>query len=81
MAPVALGRASADSVVPMLERLDAPIKALVARGVATGAFRDDIEPHDLLRALAGVAHVRPSKDWKPSALRMADLLLKGMLRA
>jgi hypothetical protein len=39
------------------QRLDVPIKALVARGVATGVFRDDIEPHDLLRALSGVAHV------------------------
>jgi AcrR family transcriptional regulator len=59
-------------------RLDFPIKALVASGVATGVFRDDIEPHDLLRALAGVAHVRPSKNWKQSAVRMVDLLLKGM---
>ena len=59
-------------------RLDVPIKALVAGGVATGVFRDDIEPHDLLRALAGVAHVRPGKNWKRSAVRMVDLLLKGM---
>jgi len=59
-------------------RLDLPIKALVAGGVATGVFRDDIEPHDLLRALAGVAHVRPSEKWKRSAVRMVDLLMKGM---
>ena len=59
-------------------RLDIPIRALVADGVATGAFRDDIEPHDLLRALAGMAHVRPSKNWKRSAVRMVDLLLMGM---
>jgi AcrR family transcriptional regulator len=59
-------------------RLDLPIKALVARGVATGVFQDDIEPHDLLRALAGVAHVRPSKKWKQSAIRMVEILLKGM---
>lgn len=59
-------------------RLDVPIKALVADGVATGVLRSDIEPHDLLRALAGVAHVRPSEGWKRSAARMVDLLLKGM---
>jgi AcrR family transcriptional regulator len=59
-------------------RLDVPINALVTKGVATGVFRDDIEPHDLLRALAGVAHVRPSKNWKRSAVRMVDILLKGM---
>jgi AcrR family transcriptional regulator len=59
-------------------RLDFPIKALVAKGIATGAFRDDFEPHDLLRALAGVAHVRPDKNWKQSAIQMIDILLKGM---
>jgi AcrR family transcriptional regulator len=59
-------------------RLDVPIKALVANGVAIGVFRDDFEPHDLLRALAGVAHVRPIENWKPSAIRMVDILLKGM---
>ena len=59
-------------------RLDVPIKALVAGGVATGIFRDDIEPYDLIRALAGVAHVRPSENWKRSVVRMVDLLLKGM---
>ena len=59
-------------------RLDVPIKALVAGGISAGVFRDDIEPHDLLRALAGVAHVRPSENWKRSAVRMVDLLLKGM---
>jgi len=59
-------------------RLDAPVKALVAAGVSAGAFRDDIEPHDLLRALAGVAHVRPSKGWKRSAAHMVDLLLNGL---
>ena len=59
-------------------RLDVPVKALVAGGVDAGVFRDDIEPHDLLRALAGVAHVRPSKSWKRSAVRMVDLLLNGL---
>jgi len=59
-------------------RLDVPVKALVAGGVEAGVFRDDIEPHDLLRALAGVAHVRPSRNWKRSAIRMVDLLLNGL---
>lgn len=60
------------------QRLDMPVKALVARGVATGVFRDDFEPHDLLRALSGVAHVRPGENWKWSAGQMVDILLKGM---
>ncbi|MGN6450733.1 MULTISPECIES: hypothetical protein [Brucella] len=40
------------------------INRLILRGVETGVFRDDIKPHDLLRALSGLAHVRPSKNWK-----------------
>ena len=60
-------------------RLDVPIRALVTDGITTGVFRDDMEPHDLLRALAGVAHVRPGENWKQSAIRMIDILLKGML--
>ena len=59
-------------------RLDVPIKTLVAGGVASGVFRDDFEPHDLLRALSGVAHVRPSENWKRSAVQMVDILFKGM---
>ncbi|MCH8684418.1 TetR/AcrR family transcriptional regulator [Pedomonas mirosovicensis] len=61
-------------------RLDVPVKALVSRGVAAGVFRSDIEPHDLLRALSGVAHVRPGKNWKQQAVRMVDLLLDGLQR-
>lgn len=59
-------------------RLDRPVTALVSRGVADGVFRDDIEPLDLLRALSGVAHVRPSETWKRQVLRMIDLLLGGL---
>jgi hypothetical protein len=32
----------------------------------------------MLRALSGVANIRPHKDWKQSADRMVDLRLKGM---
>lgn len=60
------------------QRLDTPVTALVSRGIADGLFRDDIEPHDLLRALSGVAHVRPGENWKRQALRMVDLLLGGL---
>ncbi|MFC7400682.1 TetR/AcrR family transcriptional regulator [Chelatococcus sp. GCM10030263] len=60
------------------QRLDVPVKALVSRGVANGVFRDDVEPHDLLRALSGVAHVRPGENWKRQAVRMVDLLVSGL---
>jgi AcrR family transcriptional regulator len=60
------------------DRLTFPITALVAGAVETGAFRNDIEPLDLLRALTGMAYVRPDKNWKQSAVRMVDILLDGM---
>jgi AcrR family transcriptional regulator len=60
------------------DRLTSPITALVAGAVETGTFRNDIEPLDLLRALTGMASVRPDKNWKQSAVRMVDILLRGM---
>jgi AcrR family transcriptional regulator len=58
-------------------RLASPIGALVDRAVQTGAFQIDVEPLDLLRAIAGVANVRHNNKWKNSAVLMVDLLLKG----
>jgi AcrR family transcriptional regulator len=61
-------------------RLATPIAVLVDRAVKTGAFQIDVEPLDLLRAIAGVANVKHNKNWKDAAVRMVDLLLKGLRR-
>ncbi|KAA0020647.1 TetR/AcrR family transcriptional regulator [Salinicola corii] len=58
--------------------LASSIEALVDGAIKTGTFRIDIEPLDLLRAIAGVANIRPGQNWKPSAIRMVDLLIRGM---
>jgi AcrR family transcriptional regulator len=60
------------------DRLVSPITTLVRNAINSGSIRDDVEPLDLLRALAGVANVRPTKTWKQSTLRMVELLLDGM---
>ncbi len=60
------------------DRLASPITALVNNAVEKGAFENDIEPLDLLRALSGVATIRVSENWKRSAVQMVDLLLAGM---
>lgn len=57
-------------------RLSPPIDMLVERIEATG-LRLDIAPLDLLRAIVGVGTVRPGSDWKPRAIRLIDLLLRG----
>ena len=61
-------------------RLSSPIAMLVDRAAKTGDFEIDVEPLDLLRALAGVSGVKHNKNWKDAAVRMVDLLLKGLRR-
>jgi len=52
------------------------IAALVARAVASGEIRLDMEPVDLLRAVAGVASAGPG--WQDTARRLVDILIAGM---
>jgi AcrR family transcriptional regulator len=56
----------------------AAIGLLVDRAVASGAIRLDIEPLDLLRALAGVAGISSVPGWEESARRLVDILIAGM---
>jgi hypothetical protein len=60
-------------------RLVSSIEALVSRAVEAGAISVDVAPLDLLWAIAGVANVRHSSYSKDAAIRMVELLLKGML--
>jgi AcrR family transcriptional regulator len=55
----------------------AAIDSLVRRAVESGDIRPDLEPLDLLRALAGVANLSASPDWEASAKRLVDILLLG----
>ena len=59
------------------EQMRAAIGDLVARAVAAGDIRPDLEPFDLLRALVGVANVAASPDWEASAKRLVDILIAG----
>jgi len=58
-------------------QVKAAIGALVARAVAAGDIRPDLDPFDLLRALVGVANVATSPDWEASAKRLVDILIAG----
>ncbi len=51
---------------------------LVDRAVANGDIRLDMNPLDLLRALAGVANIGADPDWKQSARRLVDILIAGI---
>jgi AcrR family transcriptional regulator len=54
------------------------IAKLIDRGVASGDIRLDLDPLDLLRALAGVANVSAGPDGKQAAKRMVDILIAGI---
>ena len=59
-------------------QLKQAIAKLIDRAVASGDIRMDIDPLDLLRALAGVASVSAGPDGKQAAKRMVDILVAGV---
>ncbi|AQU86435.1 TetR family transcriptional regulator [Komagataeibacter nataicola] len=57
--------------------LQGAIDGLVAAAVASGDISADIEPVDLLRALAGVSNYAAGPGWETSAKRLVDILIAG----
>nr|WP_242010326.1 TetR/AcrR family transcriptional regulator [Acetobacter conturbans] len=57
--------------------LKAAIDGLVASAVESGDMRVNIEPLDLLRALAGVSNFASGPGWEASAKRLVDILIAG----
>ncbi|KON63156.1 hypothetical protein KOEU_33550 [Komagataeibacter europaeus] len=57
--------------------LQGAIDGLVAAAVANGDISADIEPVDLLRALAGVSNYAAGPGWETSAKRLVDILIAG----
>jgi len=45
--------------------------------IESGDIRKDLDAFDLLRALIGVSNIAIGPDWKESARRLADILIKG----
>jgi len=60
------------------EQMKRAITMLIARAVASGDINLDLDPFDLLRALAGVANINAGADGKQAAKRMVDILIAGM---
>ena len=54
------------------------ITKLVDGAVATGDIRLDLDPLDLLRALAGVANLGSGPDGERAAKRLIDILIAGI---
>ena len=60
------------------EQMKRAIGRLIDRAVASGDIRLDLEPLDLLRALAGVANLSSGPVGKQAAKRMVDILIAGV---
>ena len=56
----------------------AALTLLVTAAAASGDIRTDVDPRDLLRALAGFTYAGMGPDWEPSARRLIDLLMDGL---
>jgi AcrR family transcriptional regulator len=59
-------------------QIRAGIEALTSRAVASGDIRLDIDPLDLLRAVASVAGVSSGADGRAAAIRLVDILIGGL---
>ena len=56
----------------------AAMALLVDRAVANGDIKLDIDPLDLLRAVAAVATAAAAADWQDAARRLIDILIEGL---
>jgi AcrR family transcriptional regulator len=54
------------------------IELLTSRAVANHDIRLDMDPLDLLRAVAGVANVSAGPHWKIAATRLVDIMIAGL---
>ena len=59
-------------------RISEAMAAMVARGKIAGEIRDDADPADLLRALAGFTHFNAGPGWEASVRRLIDILMDGL---
>ena len=60
------------------EQMKRAIAKLIDRAVVSGEVRLDVDPLDLLLALAGVAKLRTGPVGKEAARRMVDILIAGI---
>lgn len=60
------------------ERLTSAVGALLARAVAAGEIRADVEAEDLLRALIGMCYLHDQPGWQDSVNRLMDVFVDGL---
>lgn len=61
-----------------LGRLTEAVRTLMHAGITDGAFRDDVDPSDVLAQLGGIAYMAGEPEQRDQARRMIALLLDGL---
>ncbi len=61
-----------------MNQIDGAVAKLVNGAIANGDIRPDIEPKDLMLALAGAAKFSPPSDREQTAKRLVDILIAGV---
>ena len=62
-------------------QIQGALDALAKRAIQSGDLRSELDPHDLLGALIGVAHTTSIPNWQQSAKRLVDILIAGSRQA
>jgi len=74
----AIGGGTSELYSASTVRMKESIAKLADRAVASGEIHMDLDPLDLLRALAGVANVGAGSDGEQAAKRLVDILIAGL---
>jgi AcrR family transcriptional regulator len=60
------------------EAMFGAVSTLLEANVRAGSIRPGLDPETVLRALGGLFHLSPAKDWRCQAEDLTDLLWNGM---
>ncbi|MBW4331805.1 TetR/AcrR family transcriptional regulator [Stakelama sp. CBK3Z-3] len=63
----------------MSKRLAGALGALLDRAIAEKRIRRDVSGEEMLLALVGMCILRDQPDWREGAVKMADVLVDGMM--
>jgi AcrR family transcriptional regulator len=58
--------------------IQAAVTLLLEHAIAAGEIRPDIEPSDMMQALAGLAYGSSTAGWETRTLRLIDVLMHGL---
>lgn len=61
-----------------MNQIDGAVAKLVRGAIANGDVRPDVEPKDLMLALAGAAKFSPATEREQTAKRLVDILIAGV---